>query len=107
MPDPDSAFRVAGRGSEAGTCPSCGQPLLTRHAVRRLHQSERKRDRAIETAARARLAELLNELMLRVEAEHREAVEHVVDRSEDEEPATPRTEYAHDVDVLRTFFRQF
>jgi hypothetical protein len=89
------------------TCPSCGQRLLTQQAARRLHDSELERERELDTAVRARLAELAR-VAARLEAEHQERLDHLHDRpGPEEEEATARTDYAEAVDVLRTFFRQF
>ena len=109
MSTPGQAPPVAQRPSRIETCPYCGQVLLDQRAVRNLRKSELEFERKLETAVRARVAELTNGLAVKLEAEHRERIERLQGRPEvhEEQLATARAHHAEDLDVLRTFFRQF
>lgn len=95
------------QGSGPETCSCCGQQLLTEEAVRQLRQSELEFERRVDAAARARVAELANELVVELEAEHPEKLERPPGQRGEEEWTTANVRYARAVDKLRMAFRQF
>lgn len=54
---------ASGRDDVAETCPHCGQPLLTEHAVRHLRSTQLDAERKLDEAVRALAAELARELI--------------------------------------------
>lgn len=92
----------AARRGTGGTCPHCGQPLLTHRAVRQLRTTELEFERRLEAALRATFAELAGELAA---AETEEEEELVNEPDPSVRPAD--AEEAAEDRALRLFFRQF
>jgi hypothetical protein len=88
-----TAARVSGSDAvTAEKCPYCGQPLLDREAVRRLHESERDAERKLEAAAKLKAAELTKAL----ESEQKEKLEKLEDQL-----ATTKAKHADELRDLR------
>lgn len=84
------------RATGNGTCPHCGQMLLTEQAALQLRASELEAERKIEATARTRAAELEKELIVKPE--------HV---SGPEVSVHTETETAVDLHDVRLSVRQF
>ena len=106
MSDPATRAQAAGEYTSMGTCPSCGQSLLSEEAVRHLEESELERRRQLEARLKALVPELADELLAKLRAEYAERLQGEPGAG-DLAPAALSTDYAKDSDVLRGFFRQF
>jgi hypothetical protein len=109
MSTPVPAPPVSRRGRRSDSCPYCGQALLGRQAVRHLRESELELERRLGAIVRETAPEFETELTLRLQAERREHAERRQARPDvrAKRPAAANADYAEDLDVLRTHFRQF
>jgi hypothetical protein len=81
-------------------CPYCGQELLDHEAVRRVHESERKHERELEAAVKARATKLAEELRQRDDERHRKELERLQEQLATQQQ-TLAEERAHHKEALR------
>jgi hypothetical protein len=93
---------------ERGRCPSCGQPLRSQRAVRHVRKSRLEFEGLVDTAVKARLAQLVGELAAKLETD-REALEQPESdpKADAKRRVVAEAHHAEDVDKLRMAFRQF